>query len=136
MKKVALLEIFDGFIAAIQVEMNIHFIKETENRYFADIPFEGERLQKVLVFLDEDSTGDSTVNYYSVICKINTDEVTTLLNALELNLSLDYGSIALMEEMLVIHQTYFVKDLDPERFIKSLFYVAAKANELQDLFRT
>jgi len=127
-----MLEIFDGFIAAIGTETKLTFNKESDNTYSTNLEFEGGRKQKVLVFLDTDDTGDSTVNYYSIICRVNEDDIELYKKALALNTSLTYGAIALMDDSLVIHQTYYMKDMDPERFIKSLFYVAAKADELEE----
>ena len=129
-----MLEAFDGFIAALNTETKIPFFKESAGRYTAEISFEEDRKQKVLVFLGTDDSGDSTINYYSKICKMPDPNIDTCRAALELNVTLTYGAVALMEGSLVIHQTYFLKDMDPQRFMKSLLYVAAKADELEELF--
>ena len=129
-----MLEVFDGFIAALNTETKIPFFKESAGRYIAEVSFEENRKQKVLLFLDTDDAGDSTINYYSKICEMPDPDIHTCRAALELNVTLTYGAVALMEGSLVIHQTYFLKDMDPQRFMKSLLYVAAKADELEELF--
>ena len=129
-----MLEAFDGFIAAVNTETKIPFYKESDGHYIAEISFEEGRKQKVLIFVDTDDAGDSTINYYSKICKLQSSDLITFKTALELNVTLTYGAVALMDGSLVIHQTYFLKDMDPQRFMKSLLYVAAKADELEELF--
>ncbi|MDH5717442.1 MAG: YbjN domain-containing protein [Spirochaetia bacterium] len=127
-----MLEIFDGFIAAITTETKIPFIKEEDGKYYANIEFEGGRKQRVLVSLGKDDANDPLVHYYSVICKIKEDDLSLYKDALKINVNLDYGAIALLDDSMVIHQTMFLEDMDPKRFIKSLLYVAAKADELEE----
>ena len=134
-----MLEVFDGFVAAVNTETKIPFRKEHNGNYISTIKFKDDQEQKVLVFLDKDEAGDSTVNYYSKICDMDEHEsehqsLSIFRDALSLNISLTYGAIAFVENSLVIHQTYFLQNLDPQRFIKSLLYVAAKANELKEVF--
>ncbi len=130
-----MLEIFDGFIAAINTETKIPFHKEADGKYSANITFEGGRKQKVIVSLGKDESGDSVLNYCSNIKKLEEKDSALFKEVLTLNASLTYGAIAIMKDTFVIHQTYFVKDLDPQRFMKSLLYVAAKADELEDIFK-
>ena len=127
-----MLEAFDGFIAAISTETKIPFIKETDGRYFSNIEFEGGRKQRVLVSLGKDDADDPLVHYYSVICKVKKDDLNLYKDSLKINTNLDYGAIAILDDSLIIHQTMFLKDMDPQRFIKSLLYVAAKADELEE----
>jgi hypothetical protein len=47
---------------------------------------------------------------------------------------LDYGAFALLNDMLVLRNTSLLKDCDPHRFVKVLLYIAAKADELEELF--
>ncbi|MES0489043.1 MAG: hypothetical protein ABUK01_03565 [Leptospirales bacterium] len=130
-----MLEAFDGFIAAVSSELKIPFQKEDDGEYTANIDFEGGRHQKVWVTLDRDEAGDPIINYYSHICKIAQDNLEIFKEALSLNTSLTYGATALMgDDNLIMHQATFLKDMDPQRFIKSLFYVAAKADELEEQF--
>ncbi len=133
-------KIFDAFVAAVNTETKIPFHKESDGNYIATIEFKNDQKQKVLIFLDRDEAGDSTVNYYSKICDIDKSEnqhesLSIFRDALELNISLTYGAIAFVRNSLVIHQTYFLQNLDPQRFMKSLLYVAAKANELEEVFQ-
>jgi len=128
-----MLEIFDGFINAISSELSIPFHKEADGQYSANIEFEGGRHQRVLITFDRDDQGDPMINYYSVICKLNEDAPDLFREALLLNTTLTYGAIALMDDSsLIMHQATFLKDMDPQRFVKSLLYVAAKADELEE----
>ena len=129
-----MLKAFDGFIAAINTETKIPFRKESDGNYVAHVNFEGAQEQDVLIFLDTDESGDNMVNYYSKVCNVEHDAMDLFKKALEMNVSLAYGAVALMENSFVIHQSYFLQDLDPQRFIKSLLYVAAKASELGEIF--
>ena len=127
-----MLELFDGFIAAVSTETHIPFHKEADGKYSAKIEFEGGRHQKVFVTLDQDDQGDPTINYHSVICKIKENDVELFKDALKMNTSLTYGAIALLNDSLIVHQTYFLRSMEPQRFLKSLSYVAAKADELEE----
>ena len=129
-----MLKVFDGFIAAVNTETKIPFYKESDGNYVAHVDFENGQGQDVLVFLDTDESGDNTINYYSKVCKVDQETIDLFKKALEMNVSLAYGALALMESSLVIHQSYFLQNLDPQRFIKSLLYVAAKASELKEVF--
>lgn len=128
-----MINVFDGFIAAVSTETRIPFEKEEEGRYRATVSFANGRKQNVLVLLDKDDMGDPTINYYSIICDLETDDVDLFKTALQLNVSLTYGSVALLDGSLIVHHTYFLNNLDPQRFIKSLLYVAAKADELEEV---
>ena len=52
--------------------------------------------------------------------------------ALLLNASLEYGAIALVDKSLILRGSMLLKNCEPERFIKSLFYIAAKADEIEE----
>jgi len=128
-----MLEIFDGFINAVASEMQIPFKKENDGEYSAFVEFEGGRHQRVLVSFEKDDQGDPMINYYSVICKLKDPSPEMFREALLMNTSLTYGAIALMDDdSLIMHQATFLKDMDPQRFIKSFLYVAAKADELEE----
>ncbi len=128
-----MLEIFDGFIGAVSTEFRIPFKKESDGEYSTNIEFEGGRHQRVLISFDTDDQGDPMINYYSVICKLEVDDSELYKEALLLNTTLTYGAIALMEDhSLIMHQATFIKDMDPQRFVKSLLYVAAKSDELEE----
>ncbi|RME91473.1 MAG: hypothetical protein D6767_05185, partial [Candidatus Hydrogenedentota bacterium] len=126
-----MLELFDGFIAAVATETHIPFKKEKDGHYFANVEFEGGRHQKVFVSLGEDEQGDPIIEYYSHVGSLPKKDADLLYRLLETNLKLTYGAIALKDDTIIIHQSYFLKTLDPERFLKSLVYVAAKADELE-----
>ena len=130
-----MLEIFDGFIGAVSTELQIPFHKERDGEYSTIIEFEGGRRQKVLISFDKDESGDPMINYYSVICKLEVEAPELFKQSLMMNTSLTYGAIALLEDnSLIMHQATFIKDMDPQRFIKSLLYVAAKSDELEEEF--
>jgi len=128
-----MLEIFDGFINAVASEFHIPFKKEADGEYSALVEFEGGRHQKVLISFDKDDQGDPMINYYSIICQLTDPSPELFREALLLNTTLTYGAIAMMDDnSLIMHQATFLKDLDPQRFIKSFLYVAAKADELEE----
>jgi len=130
-----MLELFDGFISAVGTELKLDFKKESDGEYSTNIEFEGGRHQRVWIVLDTDESGDPMVSYYSVICKLENENPALYKEALNLNTTLTYGAIALFnEKSLIMHQATFLKDMDPQRFVKSLFYVAAKADELEEQF--
>lgn len=124
---------FDGFIAAIASEFHITIHKESEKVYVAKIPFEGGRSQEVLITLNEDEAGDNTINYYSVIAQLKKDSCELFKTVLAMNATLHYGALALMENALIIHNSVFLQDYEPHRFMKSLTYVAAKADEIEEI---
>ncbi|MDH4199117.1 MAG: YbjN domain-containing protein [Spirochaetia bacterium] len=128
-----MLEIFDGFIDAVSSEFHIPFKKENDGEYSAMVEFEGGRHQRVLISFGRDDQGDPMISYYSVICKLDEPSPDLFREALLLNTNLTYGAIALMDDnSLIMHQATFLKDLEPQRFIKSFLYVAAKADELEE----
>jgi hypothetical protein len=127
------MENFDGFIAAIATEFKINIHKDKEKVYLAKIPFEGGRSQEVLITLNHDESGDETINYYSVIASLKKDSGELYKMALTLNATLHYGALALSNNALIIRNSVMLKDIHPHRFIKSLTYVAAKADELEEL---
>jgi hypothetical protein len=47
---------------------------------------------------------------------------------------LDYGSIALLNDALVIRSSIMLEECEPHQFMKSLIYIAAKADEFEELF--
>ncbi len=127
------LEGFDGFIAAIASDFKINIHKESDHVYLAKIPFEGGRNQDVLITLNHDEAGDNTINYYSVIARLKKDSCELFKTALSLNATLHYGALALMDNALIIHNSVLLRDYEPHRFMKSLTYVAAKADEFEEI---
>lgn len=126
------MQVFDGFIAAIASELKINFNKKSDGKYTADIVFDNNRHQEVLIRLGKDDSGEKVVQYYSVICEIKNETIGTYKFALKANSTLDYGAVALIDNTLVIHCSTAIKKVEPETFIKSLFYIAAKADELEE----
>jgi len=127
------MEVFDGFISAIASEFKIRFHKDAEGSYITNIEFDNDRSQEVLITLRKDESGDRTISYYSVIGKLKKDLCELYKYSLQLNANLDYGSVALVNDTLILHQAILLKDCDPMRFMKSLTYIAAKADELEEL---
>jgi len=128
-----MLELFDGFIGAIAAETSFNIKKEGAGHYSAVIVFDNGRKQNVKMVLGEDDSGDPVLSYYSRICKVDSEELKLYRDALKMNLALSYGAIGIQDDELVFHNSYYVKSMDPERFIKSLSYVAAKADELEEV---
>jgi hypothetical protein len=128
------MEVFDGFIAAIASEFKIRFHKDADGVYTTNIEFEDDRKQEVLITLAKDESGDRIINYYSAIVKLKNDFYELYKYSLNLNTSLNYGALGLLNETLILRDTVLLQDCDPRRFMKSLIYIAAKANELEEMF--
>lgn len=126
------MEVFDGFISAIASEFKIIFHKDAEGSYITNIEFENERSQEVLITLTKDESGDRIINYYSVIGKLKKDLCELYKYMLQLNSTTDYGAVALLNDTLILRNTILLKDCDPIRFMKTLTYIAAKADELEE----
>lgn len=127
------MQVFDGFIAAIASEFKIKFHKSHEGVYNTVIEFEGNRSQEVMVTLTHDESGDRLINYYSVIAKVKADYGELFKYVLQLNSTIDYGGIGLMDDMLILRNTLLLEDCQPHQFVKSLTYIAAKADELEEM---
>jgi hypothetical protein len=127
------MEVFDGFIAAIASEFKIKFHKDSDGVYTTNIEFENDRKQEVLITLAKDEAGDRIINYYSAIAKLKSDFYELYKYSLQLNTSLNYGALGLLNDTLILRDTILLQDCDPRRFIKSLIYIAAKADELEEM---
>ncbi|HOO70256.1 MAG TPA: hypothetical protein PK926_00735 [Spirochaetota bacterium] len=130
------MEVFDGFISAIASEFKIKFHKDAEGSYTTRIDFENGRNQEVLVTLSNDESGDRIINYYSVVGKLKKDLCELYKYALQLNSTFDYGALALLDNTLVLRNSILLEDCDPIRFMKSLTYIAAKADEMEEMLIT
>ena len=128
------MEIFDGFISAIAGEFKIRFNKDESGCYTTNIEFENDRSQEMLITLSEDESGDRTINYYSIIGKLKRDLCELYKFSLQQNAALDYGAISLLNDTLILRGSTLLKGCDPHQFVKSLVYIAAKADELEELF--
>lgn len=127
------MEVFDGFIAAIASEFRIKFNKDSDGVYTTNIEFENNRTQEVLVTLSQDESGDSLINYYSIVAKLKSDVCELYKYSLQMNSTFNYGALALLNSTLVLRNSILLQDCEPERFLKSLTYIAAKADELEEL---
>jgi len=128
------MQAFDGFISAVAGEFHIRFHKDDKGNYTTKIEFEGNRWKEILITLTNDESGDRIINYYSIIGVLQKDLAELYKFCLEQNASLDYGAFALMNNMLILRNTSLLRDCDPHRFVKVLLYIAAKADELEELF--
>jgi len=127
------MQVFDGFVAAIASEFKIKFHKAHEGVYNTVIEFEGNRSQEVVLTLTHDESGDRLINYYAVIAKVKADYGELFKYVLQLNSTIDYGAVALMDDMLIMRNTLLLDDCEPHQFVKSLTYIAAKADELEEM---
>ena len=127
------MQVFDGFVAAIASEFKIKFHKTHEGVYNTVIEFEGNRSQEVVLTLTHDESGDRLINYYAVIAKVKADYCELFKYVLQLNSTIDYGAVALMDDMLIMRNTLLLDDCEPHQFVKSLTYIAAKADELEEM---
>jgi hypothetical protein len=128
------MEIFDGFISAVASEFKIRFHKDNQGSYTTNIEFDNNRSQEILITLTRDESGDRIINYYSIIGKLKNDLCELYKYCLQQNTAFDYGGIALLNDTLILRNTVLLQDCDPHRFMKSLTYIAAKADELEELF--
>ena len=126
------MQVFDGFIAAIASELKLKFHKTEEGHYSTKIDFDNNRSQEVLISLAKDESGDRVIHYYSAIAGLKEDSAELYKFALKMNATLEYGAIALAGKSLILRSSMLLRNCEPERFIKSLFYIAAKADELEE----
>lgn len=126
---------FSIFIDAINEETDLKIIKEEENVYSTDIDFEDTtRKQRVLIKYLKDQMKNEIVTFYSIICPLPQNlEAEFLKQSLMLNASFSCGSISIQDEHLIMFYSYFFQGLEPEQFIKTLLYIAAKADELEEV---
>ncbi len=127
------MEVFDGFIAAIASEFKLKFHKDSEGAYTTLISFDNNRSQQVLITLSKDEVGDRIVNYYSIVGKLKGDFGELYKFALQTNSSLLFGAMALVEDTLILRDSMLLQECDPRRFMKSLTYIAAKADEIEEV---
>jgi hypothetical protein len=128
------MEAFDGFIAAIASEFKLKFHKDSDGAYTTNVEFDNGRQQKILITLSKDESGDRIIHYYSVIARLKRDSAELFKYSLELNSTLDYGAIVLMDNTLILRNSILLNYCEPQRFMKSLLYIAAKADELEENF--
>jgi hypothetical protein len=128
------MELFDGYIAAIASEFNIKFNKEKEGHYTTTIEFENNRRQEVLISLTKDESGDRMILYHSMIGKVGKDSTDIFKKSLQINAALDYGAIVLDKNKLMLRSSILLHHCEPQRFMKNLIYLAAKADELEEKF--
>lgn len=127
------MEVFDGFISAVASEFKIKFNKDAEGSYTTKIEFENDRSQEMLITLTKDESGDRIINYYSIIGTLKKDLCELYKYSLQLNTGLSYGAIALLNNTLILRNSIMLQDCDPARFMKSLLFIAAKADELEEM---
>lgn len=126
--------LFDGYIAAIASEFNIKFNKESEGHYSTRIEFENNRHQDVSVYLVKDESGDRMIHFHSMIMRVEKDTIKLFKKSLQLNAVLDYGAIVLKDHTLMLQNSILLHHCEPQRFMKNLIYIAAKADELEEEF--
>lgn len=127
------MEVFDGFISAVASEFKLQFHKDSSGGYTTRLEFENDRSQELLITLAKDESGDRIIHYWAVIGKLKKDSPELYKYSLMQNSSFDYGAIALLNDTLTFRNSILLQDCDPQRFMKSLIYVAAKADELEEL---
>jgi hypothetical protein len=128
------MEIFDGFISAVASELKIPFHKSKSGYYTATIEFDNGRSQDMEISLRNDESGDRVINFLSVVVSLERENMEFYRNCLRMNMEFDYGTLALRGNELVMYNSILLTGCEPRRFIKSLVYVAAKADELEEMF--
>ena len=99
----------------------------------ATLEFDNGRTQNVLVALKQDESGDRVIQYLSTIASLKKDTWDLYKSSLQQNLTFDYGALALDKDNLVMHYTVLLENCEPRTFMKSLIYVAAKADEIEEM---
>ncbi len=127
------MDIFDGFISAVASEFKIMFHKDSKGSYKTTLEFDNGRTQEVLVTLSKDESGDRIINYYSIFGRLKKDLGELFKYCLQLNSTLNFGAVALVGDTLILRNSLLLQDCDPRRFMKTLTYIAAKADELEEL---
>jgi hypothetical protein len=127
------MEMFEGFMAAIASEFQMKFNKIKDGLYTIKLEFDNGRSQEVVITLAKDESGDRFINYYSIIAKVKSDYAELFKYALQMNAAIDYGAIALMDDALILRNTLLFEDCEPHQFIKSLTYIAAKSDEIEEI---
>jgi len=127
------MEIFDGFISAVAAEFKIPFNKGKNGTYTATLEFDNGRSQDIMISLKKDEAGDRVINYRSVVATLKQDTWEFYKYCLGQNTVFDYGALALDGNTLIVSDTVLLEDCDPRRFIKSLIYIAAKADEMEEV---
>ena len=127
------MEIFDGFISAVAAEFKIPFHKGKNGTYTATLEFDNGRSQDILISLKKDEAGDRVINYRSIVATLKQDTWEFYKYCLKQNLNFDYGALALVGDTLVVNNSMLLEDCEPRRFIKSLIYIAAKADEFEEI---
>ncbi len=127
------MEIFDGFISAVAAEFKIPFHKGKNGSYTATLEFDNGRSQEIVISLKKDEAGDRAIKYRSVVTTIKQDKMEFYKFCLEQNLTFDYGALALDGKTLIVSDSVLLEDCEPRRFIKNLVYIAAKADEMEEI---
>ncbi|MBN1498775.1 MAG: hypothetical protein JW982_01345 [Spirochaetes bacterium] len=127
------MHVFDGFIAAVASEFRLKFNKTEEGAYTTKLEFENNRSQEVLITLTKDEAEDRIIRYYSIVAKLKADFGELYKFALQTNTTLDYGALALLNDTLILVNSIPLESCEPVQFIKSLTYIAAKADELEEM---
>jgi len=128
------MEIFDGFISAVASELKIPFHKEKGGHYKTTLEFDNGRSQDIVISLKSDESGDRVIHYHSVVADAARDSLELYKKCLQLNTTLDYGALCLSGKKIVMNNSILLHNCEPERFIKSLIYIAAKADEIEEMF--
>lgn len=97
-----------------------------------DILLQGDRMQRISIVLFKHE-GASMIRAFS---KIGTGEALSesrLASALRLNFSMPHGAVALNEGMLVLTDTFLLKDADEGEVEASLEFLATTADRYEKL---
>ena len=128
------MEIFDGFISPVASELKIPFHKGKGGHYTTTLEFDNGTSQDMEISLRNDESGDRVINFLSVVVRLDMENMELYRNCLRMNMEFDYGSLALRGNDLVMYNSILLNGCEPMRFIKSLIYIAAKADELEEMF--
>ena len=69
-----------------------------------------------------------------MVARLKDDFYELYKYSLQLNTTIHYGALSLLNDTLILKTSLFLMDCEPARFMKSLTYIAAKADELEELF--
>ncbi|MCB9536245.1 MAG: hypothetical protein H6704_08265 [Myxococcales bacterium] len=97
--------------------------------YRVEVPTEHGRSQVVQITQGHDPDGRYLAYIWSVVCEAS--YIGDPYYLLRLNADLPYGALALRDPHVILVETQLMQTADPEEVMRSVFYVAKYADDLE-----
>jgi hypothetical protein len=97
----------------------------------AVVPLADGRRQTVFQDLIDDEDGEQLMRLYSIIGDASIMDEIRLRAALGINNRLRHGAIAIMDDQLVLTDTFMVEHTDQAELEESILYLARKADDFE-----